>query len=239
MIKLKTLITEAKATIWDSFTLSDRDPWEYYCDKSTKIWYTRKKGTSTWLDMKTHLSAANYKQAMDIITKGPIYSTSNKNKVNNDKSSTNSKTNKDTKISTNDTETKDIKVKTNDLTADYKIQTDIVATLYDMITKNPAKYFKKFKTLINDDETAASMFFQKAQTQFETELNNIKNKDNEDIALNTKLIKNIMNDIYKSIKNNFRIKKSIQLTDPTYKSSGDNIKTRIYSAEMHWQYFNN
>jgi hypothetical protein len=244
MIKLKRILFEGlekldvaagEVPLDVIFTLSEQDPWEYMLkgsDSTHWIMYTRKKGEKKWRLMKD--VAADFKLAMQRITTMDKYEI-----VPSVKDKTNSKTNKDTKVSTDNSKTKDIKVKTNDLAADYKIQTDIVATLYDMITKNPAKYFKKFKTLINDDETAASMFFQKAQTQFEAQLANIKNKDNEDIALNTKLIKNIMNDIYKSIKNNLRIKKSIQLTDPTYKSSGDNIKNRTYSAEMYWQYFNN
>lgn len=36
--------------------------WDYYLNKNK--WYTRKKGTSNWLDMKASLSDENYKLAV-------------------------------------------------------------------------------------------------------------------------------------------------------------------------------
>ena len=109
-----------------------------------------------------------------------------------------------------------------------------------MISKNPANYFSRFRDpIFNDNELGAAMYFKKKQTEFEAQLANIKNKDNEDIALNTKLIKNIMNDTYKSIKNNSQIKKSIRLTDPSYKSIPGYERYRTFTVQIWWQYFNN
>jgi len=73
MINLKTLLFEGSSQVklTEPFTLSDNDPWEYYVDDKTEIVYTRKKGTTKWLDMKSRLSDTSYKTAVNRILKGP------------------------------------------------------------------------------------------------------------------------------------------------------------------------
>ena len=78
MINLKTLLFEGSSQVklTEPFTLSDNDPWEYYVDDKTEIVYTRKKGTTKWLDMKSRLSDTSYKTAVNRILKGPRLSIS-------------------------------------------------------------------------------------------------------------------------------------------------------------------
>jgi len=73
MINLKTLLFEGSSQVklTEPFTLSDNDPWEYYVDDKTEIVYTRKKGTTKWLDMKSRLSDTSYKTAVNRILKRP------------------------------------------------------------------------------------------------------------------------------------------------------------------------
>jgi len=225
MIKLKRILIEGleridvpvgQIPVDVAFTLSETDPWEYMLKSADKTLYTRKKGEKQWRPMKD--VAANFNLAKQRIS-------------DMDKFKTGSSVKDKTSLPDKD--------KTKELAADYKIQTNIALKLRDMISKNPEKYFSKFKTIVDDNELGASAYFKKQQTVFEAQLANIKNKDNEDIALNTKLIKNIMNDTYKSIKNNSQIKKSIQLTDPTYKSNSSYERYRTLTVQIWWQYFNN
>lgn len=76
MINLKKLLLEGispQSKLTEPFTLSDSDAWEYYVDEKTEIAYTRRKGTTKWLDMQSELSPDNYKKAIDKIHKGPIW----------------------------------------------------------------------------------------------------------------------------------------------------------------------
>ena len=66
MIKLKTLILEAnKIANGTAFTLSNRDPWEYKNLDGT--WYTKLKSKTSWLNMKSSLSTANYNDAIKLL----------------------------------------------------------------------------------------------------------------------------------------------------------------------------
>ena len=232
MIKLKTLITEQATDKSNPFTLSDRDPYEYKLENN--IWYTKRKDAADWLDMKANISDANYTIAVDRLNAfSKTEEEPKKSKVEPKKSKVDPKKSKVEPVK------QDLDIKQDTLAGDYKLQTNIVAKLFDMITKNPANYFYRFRDWANDNELGAAIFFKKAITEFEIKLDDIKNKDNEDIALNTRLIKNIMNDVYKAIKNNIKIKKSIQITDPTYKDTATHMRHNKYSANIWWQYFHN
>jgi len=259
MIKLKSLITEQAVDKTTPFSLTDRDPYEYKLVDN--IWYTKRKTATDWLDMKSKISSANYDIAVDRLNAfTKTEEEPKKSKVDQKKSKVEPKKSKvdlipkvdfipgldqidvkDTnKLKNIKTPVKqDLDIKQDTLAGDYKLQTNIVAKLYDMITKNPAKYFSRFTDFMNDNELGAATFFKNEIKEFEIKLNDIKNKDNEDIALNTKLIKNIMNDVYIAIKNNVKIKKLIQITDPTYKDTATHMRYNKYSATMWWQYFNN
>lgn len=75
MIKLKNLLIE-EFEPYTPFSTKDpasngkkvwntNDPWEYYLDKDTQVWWTRKRGLGgDWLDMKARISDERYKQAM-------------------------------------------------------------------------------------------------------------------------------------------------------------------------------
>jgi hypothetical protein len=61
MIKLSKLLTET------TFTLGLKDDWEYKYDmKNTGTpWWTRRKGTDKWIDMKSKLTPEKYKEAVE------------------------------------------------------------------------------------------------------------------------------------------------------------------------------
>lgn len=66
MIHLKNLLSEVNSET--PFSLSNRDPWEYYLNSKDKKWYTRKKGSTSWVDMQANLSDENWKIALNRLT---------------------------------------------------------------------------------------------------------------------------------------------------------------------------
>jgi len=108
MIKLKTLILEAnKIANGTAFTLTNRDPWEY--KNLDGIWYTKLKSKTSWLNMKSSLSTANYNDAIELLTKksnGITIDKSVEKKKDDQKSTTKSdKSTKSTNIIIGDSQT--------------------------------------------------------------------------------------------------------------------------------------
>lgn len=215
------------------------DPYAYVYNPHTKSWWAkRKNGSLSWTDLKTKLSATKYTEADTILSNR--YDSNSKDKTDKDKTNDKKEKPDNTKNKTKDKKDKpEVTPDTSSLAKDYKLQKDIVFTLYDLITKNPEKYFKDFRSKFNDKEAEAAAYFKTWQTYCNTELDKIQNKNNEDISLNSMLIKNSMDAIYKSIKNNSQIKKTIRITDPTFKSTSTYTRDKGYTATFWWQYFNN
>lgn len=61
MIKLKNIMEGIDDT--KPFTLADSDAWEYYYNPKDQIFYTRKKGTTKWINMEKALSPERYDKA--------------------------------------------------------------------------------------------------------------------------------------------------------------------------------
>jgi len=210
MIKLSSLITEVKATIWFSFTLSDKDPWEYYCDKATKIWYTRKKGKTQWIDMKSSLSPENFKIAIDNINKGPIYSTdSNMEKWQR-------------VVNVPDKQTAEFK-------KSYVTILDIASELLDITTNNPGYYFSTFAGSINDDESgAANWFANYYNTRMLPKLHKIELLNNTILTQNIKNIHGIAQGLADAIKKGKSVTITLPITDPNTK--------KTTNFKMFWNY---
>jgi len=108
MIKLKTLILEAnKIANGTAFTLTNRDPWEY--KNLDGVWYTKLKSKTSWLNMKSSLSTANYNDAIELLIKksnGITIDKSVEKKKDDQKSTTKSdKSTKSTNIIIGDSQT--------------------------------------------------------------------------------------------------------------------------------------
>lgn len=146
MIKLKLLLTESEVPITDPFTLGDTDPYEYYYNEKDKTWYTKLKTAQKWKPMKT--VASNFDLAIKRITSGPRYPT---RKVI-DKT-------KDSEVISNNDQIKEPGKKDSEsaneksrLSKIFNMQVKIMDYLKDQLTDNPANYFKKFKSKVNDKE---------------------------------------------------------------------------------------
>lgn len=235
MYKLKRIIVEGlekinvpvgKVPTDVTFTLSETDPWEYKLSSPDNTIYTREKGQTEWKKMKD--VASNYNLARQRITSMDKYTDTNTKKVSN------------TKIDASNQDNSSAKTNDKSLVEDYKTQQKIVDLLFDMIVKHPEKYFERFRsTFINDNEQGAAIAFKKKQNGIIQKLDTLVNKDNIDIKENTKQIKLAMDVVYKSIKENKRIKQTLQITDPTFKSTSTSIKERTYRTTLYWQYFHN
>ena len=212
MIKLSSLITETKASIWVPFTLSDKDPWEYYCDKATKIWYTRKKGTTEWIDMKSKLSAPAFKTAIDNINKGPIYN------------STKGKMEKWLDIDNNNSIDK-----TAEFKKAYKTILDITGELLDITTRNPGYYFSTFAGTINDDESGAAKWFSNHyNTKIATILDKIQLHNNTILNQNIKNIHDTAQGFINAILKGKSVAIDLPITDPNTK--------KTTNFKIYWNY---
>ena len=212
MINLKKLLLEGvspQSKLTEPFTLSDTDNWEYYVDEKTEIVYTRKKGTTKWLDMQSELSPANYKIAIDKIHKGPIWPIKSNN-VEKD-------VEKDVKKVDSDNAT---------ITKAQKIILDVVSELEDIIQNNPGKHFKSFSGAINDNEKGAAKYFAKYFNKHLapklTKAMSMSN-DNKIIISNVKTIGKVANELVDVILNSsittMATVWNLPIIDPTTKKS--------------------
>jgi hypothetical protein len=96
-------------------------------------------------------------------------------------------------------------------------------------TLAPEKYFKKYKSITNDDEVGASKFFADAWNKaWGNDLKKLRASNNIEIAKNSVRINDTATSVYNAIKDGYTYKKTISIVNPENK--------KVTNFIINWRY---